>query len=585
MADNAFINKYNTENFRDNPRISVSSCRGIWSDDFICFASEENLFPFLNCYLQQKLTDFIASDELPDFYEWWQGLTADRDDVIIVHFCRMNDEVRLVRIKGHRTNDEVAGVELELVDVFKAAEECTEKTDEIGRLSSYLDHFEGVEFEYSFATHEIVMFRYDKGIRVTCEPEEYVPLALELKDRFDRIIGNPDFIHEALTNNNQDYSVDAVACYKGYSISGIFGRIRRNKERQTADDTLMVSADKLDSFTGLWNKVSALEYAREKIETAGNKHQVILAIIDLDIFKMVNDTYGHAFGDTVISKMAVILRRAASGRGIAARFGGDEFMLVLEDVGGESAIRSILESVRTQLTWAFNKTAVEQKITCTIGLAEYPRNGSNFETIFNKADRALYIGKQKGKNRYIIYKEHLHGELPDGSNVSLEKGIRDSLKVDELLQGVKWCINTLCKSGSAGIREVCERLMGLFLVERVSIYLGPDLELFDFIGTPKPLKNISLIKDERLLDQFDADGYFHSNFNRASEGFVEDIFSKFIENGISETNMYLLGNRHSVQGLICFDRVKIDKENSKKWSDEEVHLLGICANLMGNVLL
>lgn len=578
------VNTYNTETYRDNPRISVSTCRGIWSDDYICIASEENLFPFLNCYLQQKLTDFIVESDLPAFLEWWNGLTAEKEDVIIVHLCRMNDDVRLIRIKGHRTNDDVTGVELEMVDVFKAAEECVARNDEITRLSSYLDHFEGVEFEYTFASREVVMFRYDKGVRVDCAPEEYVPIALELKDRFDRIVGNPDFIHEAFSNNNQDYSVDAVAYYKGYSLSGIFGRIRKNKERQVIDEAAKVSTDKLDSFTGLWNKVSALEYAREKIETAGDKHQVIIAIIDLDLFKMVNDTYGHAFGDTVISRMALILKRAANGRGIAARFGGDEFMLVLEDVGSESAIRSILESIRTQLSWAFNKKAIEQRISCTIGLAEYPRNGISFDTIFNKADRALYIGKQKGKNRYIIYKEHLHGELPDVTTVSLEKGIRESLKVDELLQGVTWCINTLCKSGSAGIHDVCERLMGLFSIDRVAIYLGPKLELIECIGGPKPLDNLALIKDPRLLEQFDEDGYYHSNFNKSSNGYIDEIHDPLKATGIGETNIFRLGNKHVVRGAFCFDRLAIDKENSRKWSTEEVHLLGICANVMGNLL-
>ncbi len=584
MTESSCINTYNTDICKNNPGITVSSCRGIWDDDFFCIASEENLFPFLNCYTQQKLTDFIVPDDLHGFLEWWRGLTAEQDDVIIVHLCRMNCDVRLVRIQGHRTGNGVAGVELELVDVFKAAEECAGKSDELNRVTSYLDNFEGVEFEYLCGTHEISMFRFDKGRRVVCEPEEYVPVALELKDRFDKLVGNPDFIHEALTSNNQDYSVDAVAFYKGYAIDGIFGRIRKNKERQTIDDSARVSTDKLDSFTGLWNKVSALEYAREKIENAGDKHQVLLAIIDLDLFKMVNDTYGHAFGDKVISRMGVILRRVASGRGIAARFGGDEFMLVLEDVGPESAVRSVLESVRTQLSWAFKKEAVEQKISCTIGLAEYPRNGSNFDTIFNKADRALYIGKQKGKNRYIIYKEHLHGELPDAGSVSLEKGIRDSLKVDELLQGIKWCINTLCKSGSAGIHDVCERLMGLYYVDRVSIYRGSKLELFESIGSPAPLKNFSLIKDEKMLELFDDDGYYHSNFNKNSSDFFEDIHGRLLENGISETNIFIIGSRHSVRCAFCFDRISIDKANSRKWSDEEVHLLGICANVMGNLL-
>lgn len=576
-------NTYNFNNYTDNSKQSVSYCRGVWNENFICIAAEENVFAFLNCYGVKKLTEFVVEDEIPEFVEWWGSLSTEKPASVIVHMNRPDDGIRLVRVTGYAAKDCKGGAELVLVDVFKAAEMYPRMNDECCKLAAYLDHFEGVEFEYSRESHSISLFRYNAGERVACESEEYRLLLPELTDRFDKLVGNPDSVHESITYNGQDYSVDSVTLFKDYSLQKIFGRIRRNRERMAVDDVAGISADKLDSFTSLWNKVSALEYAREKIETAGDKHQVILAMIDLDYFKMVNDTYGHAFGDTVISRMALILKRAVSGRGIAARFGGDEFMLVLEDVGSEEALRSILESIRTQLSWAFNSVP-DCKISCTVGVAEYPRNGSTFETIFAKTDRALYIGKQKGRNRYIIYKEHLHGELPADSGLTLERGIRESLKVDKMLKGVSWCINQLCMGGTAAVNAVCERLIGLFSVERISIYRGPKLELFETFGKNKPLPDMNMIKDRRFISLFDDDGFYHINLNNSTDKEFEDFYAPLRQNGISETGMFLIGSKRSVRGVFCFDRINVDKANSKKWSDEEVHFIELVTGLMGNLL-
>ena len=132
---------------------------------------------------------------------------------------------------------------------------------------------------------------------------------------------------------------------------------------------------------------------------------IIQMNIHLDNFKNLNDIYGHAFGDEVILRMARILKSVVKDRGIGARFGGDEYMVVFKNLGPETAIRAAAESIRTQIAWAFEESELADRISCTIGISEYPRNGADFDTIFKKADRALYIGKQKGKNRYIIYKE------------------------------------------------------------------------------------------------------------------------------------------------------------------------------------
>ncbi len=566
----------------------ISSCHGIWNDDFVCMVAEENVFLFLNCFRSRPFTDFIADKDLDTFKNWWAAIAPGQTSTITLTLRRADGEERLVYLIGRRTDEKDGGKEvvLEIIDVLVAASEYAGLYDEYTKLTAFLEHFEGCEFEYELESKTLSFFRYLRNERVEEKDQKFYELKDEILDRFEKLVGSPDFIHEVIQRDGTNYSVDGVAIYRDYELKRIFGRIRKNKGRASDNDVSeKTSVDKLDSFTGLWNKVSALEYLREHIEN-GYKHQIIAAVIDLDYFKIINDTYGHAFGDEVIFRMAQILKSAVGGRGIASRFGGDEFMLVLEDIGTETELRSIIESIRTQLSWAFNDRVQGQRISCTIGIAEYPKNGEDFDTIFNKADRALYIGKQKGKNRYIIYKEHIHGELPTGEGKTLEQGIRDSLKVGEHLDGITWCFNTLCKSGSAGVKSVCERLMAMYIVDRITVYSGPDLKLIEQYGVKdEPLDNVNMIKTPEILTLFDDDGVCHTMFNHMISFFYEEFHGVLHKNGIFESTMFLIGNKRQIRGVIAFERLHIDRANSRKWSDEELHMLLVCTRIIGELLI
>jgi len=563
----------------------VSHCRGVWNEDFNCVVTDENVFRFLNCFVQRPLTDFIAEKDMELFTGWWKRLSVGKKSNIFLTLKKPDGEERSVYIIGKRNEDNQENITLELIDVYVAAEEFNYINDEYAKIISYFEHYEGNEYEYDYESKTMRIFKYVHGKKVPTTDSGFLAVEPELADRFEKMLGTPDFIHEAVAHDGVEYSVDGVAIYKDYALKNIFGRIRKKQARSTDEGIENTAVDKLESFTGLWNKVSALEYLRERIET-GDRKQVIAAIIDLDYFKIINDTYGHGFGDEVILRMSQILKNVVCGRGIAARFGGDEFMLVLEDIGTEMDLRSIIESVRTQLSWAFSDKVQGQRISCTIGIAEYPRNGKDFDTIFNKADRALYIGKQKGKNRYIIYKEHMHGELPTSSDEkSLEQGIKDSLNVGKQLQGMSWCFEQLCTKGTAAIKDVCERLLGMYIVDRISIYTGKDLKLLDSYGKAgQPLPSMSMVNNPEVLTLFDDDGVCHVLFNHMNSFFFEDFHGALHKSGIYETTIFMNGTKRKIRSLVCYDRVNVDRSNSKKWSDEELHMLLLITQLMSNLL-
>ncbi|MCL2069438.1 MAG: diguanylate cyclase [Treponema sp.] len=159
----------------------------------------------------------------------------------------------------------------------------------------------------------------------------------------------------------------------------------------------------IDSLTGLYNRKHFSELANVDIERAQRLNQSIYtAMLDLDFFKVINDTYGHAAGDLVLKKTADIVRHTIRSYDLVGRFGGEEFVLLLADLDpleAHSLVERIRENMEQNIT---NFEDIEIKITCSIGLAKFS-NSDTLETSIRKADEALYLAKNSGRNLVRVY--------------------------------------------------------------------------------------------------------------------------------------------------------------------------------------
>ena len=154
-----------------------------------------------------------------------------------------------------------------------------------------------------------------------------------------------------------------------------------------------------DTLTKLWNRHHLMRYMEKKLKEPMDF--LSIAIGDIDLFKRVNDTYGHDCGDEVLRSLARVLEKQMEGNGVVARWGGEEFIFVFEGVNGDDANVKL-----SQLQAAVKKMVVkyedlELKITMTFGLVEYDPNLKIHENI-KVADDRLYIGKESGRDR-IVY--------------------------------------------------------------------------------------------------------------------------------------------------------------------------------------
>lgn len=154
-----------------------------------------------------------------------------------------------------------------------------------------------------------------------------------------------------------------------------------------------------DALTKLWNRHHLMRYIAGKIN---NPYEFMsIAIGDIDFFKKVNDTYGHECGDEVLRTLAGVFVENMEGKGVVARWGGEEFIFVYENANGDEAKQKLadLQSAVKKTVISYND--LEVKVTMTFGLVEYDRD-MNLDENICKADERLYFGKKEGRDR-IIY--------------------------------------------------------------------------------------------------------------------------------------------------------------------------------------
>ena len=154
-----------------------------------------------------------------------------------------------------------------------------------------------------------------------------------------------------------------------------------------------------DQLTGLPNRTLLLDRLKQAISVSKRgKSKVALLFIDLDGFKSVNDSFGHAIGDALLIEVARRLRDSLRDGDTAARLGGDEFVVVLQEsdsIKSSIAAKRILEALRVKYDI---ETHLIESISASIGIAEFPAHGDNEDQLLAAADHAMYLSKHGGKN-------------------------------------------------------------------------------------------------------------------------------------------------------------------------------------------
>ncbi|WP_051206867.1 GGDEF domain-containing protein [Pseudidiomarina sediminum] len=158
-----------------------------------------------------------------------------------------------------------------------------------------------------------------------------------------------------------------------------------------------------DTLTKLSNRNRFIHvFSRESQKCQRNDENLVVAMIDIDHFKRVNDTYGHNVGDEVLRELSLLIRRHLKGTDTVARWGGEEFVCLLPETNEPQGLR-VADKIRRQV--AAHKFEVVGRITISIGVAQYQRDDHNIDAVIERADKALYRAKQTGRNKVLGWHE------------------------------------------------------------------------------------------------------------------------------------------------------------------------------------
>ncbi len=323
----------------------------------------------------------------------------------------------------------------------------------------------------------------------------------------------------------------------------------------------------IDGQTNLLNKNAIIEYAINKIEVS--KRTTTLIIIDIDDFKTINDTYGHQFGDDVIISFANVLKKEVGHRGKVGRFGGDEFLIVIDDTDDEIVIRDIARNIRLGVQWSYVTSHPDFIITCSMGIASYPKDEQNFESLFEAADSCLYRAKSKGKDCYVIYLAHKHQGLRfEKTNLNLDK-------YTTMYQDIFVEYNIMNSIEKDSLVDVMKLLFDVYKFNRITIY-DKKMNVIYLNGDDMENARKEVLKSDDYFKYHNASGILVNDNINKYEVVNKERFRMYYQYKLASTLEIIINNSESNLGFICFDYFK----PSRAWEDKTVKFLILVCQLL-----
>ena len=481
------------------------------------------------------IPELLHPEDAPAFLEAYEKMD-EGPQYLIVRFLTELDEYHYmymvmyyndVILQGYRSfNIEITDI-MVITDRYKL---CMDQTDKYRKMMSLHD---GIFFEYIYKDDTLQIYEYfnSQSRRLYYQNLTEAMRSVQENPRFtdkqkDEFISLGEMIHkridffrttldaEVLIEYMQGVRLECncTVIYKDdmhYKLVGLVHYVGEQKPQKT----YYMSESAKDAATGLLNKRAINEYALERIQNS--KQGGYLVLIDIDDFKQINDKYGHMFGDEVSAKCAAIFQSAITTRGMAGRFGGDEFMLVLENLATEEDVRRIMKVINKHAQWAFvDKEGFNVTFSC--GISRFPEDGTTYEELFKKADKSLYIAKDKGKNRYIIYREHLHGSVDEKTDSGRSVGLKATMSDADKYQLLTQMVLRLYQERKNAIPGVMKDMQTYFDIDGIAIYTGADMHRTYSRGNyVNPIENMTCVFEPGYLEMFDNSGsYTESNIPR-----------------------------------------------------------------------
>ncbi len=214
------------------------------------------------------------------------------------------------------------------------------------------------------------------------------------------------------------------------NLSFALENFEKAAERERAEARIKYLATH-DSLTALPNRAMFHQLLSFAIATARRyERQCAVLFIDLDRFKLINDSLGHAAGDALLVEMAARLNNVVRASDVVARLGGDEFVVLLNEITGTEQAVAVAHNLLSAFREPLDLNGHECRITGSIGIAMFPDDGPDEQTLMKNADIAMYLAKAEGKNDVRMFSAAI--ETPSLERLDIESSLRHALERDEL---------------------------------------------------------------------------------------------------------------------------------------------------------
>lgn len=574
-----------------------------FDDKYNIFVSNKRFTSYLGSEALRsfKITDYIHPDDVELFKKFVEDKSFTGGEEVF-RLKKKNNEWRynIMRIhteKGMIENRRNIGVEI--IDIDESVGDYEVAMDSLSRVRLLMSLTDEFAFIYDKATNMFKMFKYDRFNRIILYDMDIDLWKREMlskgyvkydeKAMLDTLVLNMKTYADSFsikmncairTQSDIFEAVRFIGTVHNESSGNkiIVGRVVSDESVGHASTAMEIMNElQYDSLTGVYNKKTITEYAKKRLAEEKEK-RIVIAILDVDHFKSVNDTFGHLYGDKVLARVGGRLKEIVGEDGVIGRIGGDEFMIVFNGLDDDQVLRGMLRAIRTQIKWEFAEDFENLSITCSIGASIFPVNGRDYESLFKKADCCLYIAKEKGRDRYVFFRDEMHRASYEAMlNKSQLNAMNNPREIRELKNIASFMESAVTDSRKA-VLDAMRHMKDTFGIDNINIYYGEGMKKVYSFGSdiPEAQDAMYVFSEEFQELMGENERFLQIGFADTFSDITPDFCGRMKAERIASTIQCYIGDKRNIKGLVTFNKCR----EASQWANYEID----CARIFAAVL-
>ena len=356
----------------------------------------------------------------------------------------------------------------------------------------------------------------------------------------------------------------------------------------------LIEISQMDNLTNLYHKGTAKLLIETYLKQRKQQSLAALLMIDIDNFKVINDRFGHLFGDAFLVEAAKKLKELFRAGDIIGRIGGDEFIVCIKDVPDFDIVCRKAEHINSLFQGIMEETGQNFNVSCSVGISYIPYHGNSFHELYQKADIALYKAKKRGKNGYQVFdlSAEAGGSLPIQENSIRTRIESEDASVSKNVEIVEKVCKILYQSLDIdlAVPQILEIVGRYFDVSRAYIFENSEdnqycSNTFEWCndGIEPQIDNLQM-----LSYSADLHDHYHNNFNENGVFYCRDIRELTPEQvailapqKVKSMLQCAIYNDGVFQGFVGFD----DCQENRFWTQDQIETLTFLAEILSVFLM